>query len=62
MYLYDSEFAQIYEKLDVTVIERGESFYQDLMKAMVEELDAKGMPTFFRLLAFIVFFHTTDIS
>lgn len=37
------EFAKIYERLDVTLIERGESFYQKLMGETVEELDKKEM-------------------
>ena len=36
------EFAKIYEKLGVTLIERGESFYQDLMGAVVEDLEKRG--------------------
>lgn len=36
------EFAKIYERLDVSLIERGESFYQDLMVDIVELLDQKG--------------------
>jgi len=36
-------FARIYDRLDVTLIERGESFYQDLMKHVVAELEQKGL-------------------
>ncbi|XP_076319438.1 arginine--tRNA ligase-like protein isoform X2 [Tachypleus tridentatus] len=36
------EFSKIYEKLDITITERGESFYQELMNEVVEELEAKG--------------------
>ena len=33
---------QVYDRLGVTLIERGESFYQDLMKQTVEFLNHKG--------------------
>jgi len=36
-------FNQIYDRLDVTLIERGESFYQDRMKEIVAELEQKGL-------------------
>lgn len=37
------EFSKIYERLDVqNLVERGESFYQDRMNAVVKELDSKG--------------------
>lgn len=36
------EFQKIYNRLDVSVIERGESFYQSRMEAIVKELEAKG--------------------
>ncbi|XP_013389986.1 arginine--tRNA ligase, cytoplasmic-like, partial [Lingula anatina] len=35
------EFEKIYQRLDVSIVERGESFYQDLMSEVVKELDAK---------------------
>ena len=34
---------QVYERLDVSIIERGESFYQDKMNAVVEELSQRGV-------------------
>ena len=37
------EFAKIYERLDITLIERGESFYQDMMGKIVEDLEKKGV-------------------
>lgn len=40
-----AEIAKIYERLDITIIERGESFYQDRMKTVVKELEERG--TFF---------------
>lgn len=36
------EFEKIYEKLNISIIERGESFYQNHMEKLVEELEAKG--------------------
>ena len=41
--LFYLEFAKIYERLGVTLIERGESFYQDLMGSAVEELEKQGI-------------------
>jgi arginyl-tRNA synthetase len=40
--LFYSEFAKIYERLGVTLIERGESFYQDMMGSVVEDLEKQG--------------------
>ncbi len=37
------EFKVIYDLLDVHLIERGESFYNPLLPAVVEELDKKGL-------------------
>lgn len=36
------EFQKIYNCLDVTLMERGESFYQDMMKDIVKEFEDKG--------------------
>ncbi|KAM5299773.1 arginine--tRNA ligase, cytoplasmic [Ctenodactylus gundi] len=36
------EFNKIYEALDISLIERGESFYQDRMKDVVKELEDRG--------------------
>ncbi|XP_053690008.1 probable arginine--tRNA ligase, cytoplasmic [Sabethes cyaneus] len=36
------EFQRVYDRLDVTIIERGESFYQKRMEVIVKELSAKG--------------------
>lgn len=36
------EFQKIYERLDITIEERGESFYNPFLKPMVEELEARG--------------------
>jgi arginyl-tRNA synthetase len=38
-----SEFQKVYDRLDVTLTERGESFYQKRMESLVEELDSKGL-------------------
>lgn len=37
------EFQEIYDLLDVNLIERGESFYNPLLPAIVEELDRLGL-------------------
>ena len=36
------EFEKVYQRLGVTIVDRGESFYQELMKDVVRELDDKG--------------------
>ena len=38
-----TEFDKIYTRLDVTLIERGESFYQNMMGGVVAELERKGL-------------------
>lgn len=40
--LCTSEFQKIYDCLDIKIIERGESFYQDMMTDVVKELEQKG--------------------
>ncbi|MBN3290579.1 SYRC protein, partial [Polypterus senegalus] len=37
------EFQKVYDCLDITLIERGESFYQDMMTAVVKEFEEKGL-------------------
>jgi arginyl-tRNA synthetase len=37
------EFQQIYNNLDVKLIERGESFYQSRMESLIKELNQKGL-------------------
>ncbi|KAH3834680.1 hypothetical protein DPMN_108013 [Dreissena polymorpha] len=37
------EFQRVYDRLGVRILERGESFYQDLMKDVVRELDDLGL-------------------
>ena len=41
--VFFSEFDKIYNRLDVTLIERGESFYQDMMPKVVADLEQKGL-------------------
>ena len=41
-FLFQIEFDNIYTRLDVTLIERGESFYQDMMPGVVAELERIG--------------------
>lgn len=36
------EFQKIYDKLNIKIVERGESFYQDRMKILVKRLEDKG--------------------
>ncbi|XP_034181184.2 arginine--tRNA ligase-like protein [Osmia lignaria lignaria] len=37
------EFEKVYVRLDVSLIERGESFYQKRMESIVKELESKGL-------------------
>ena len=42
--VFVSEFMKIYERLDIeNLVDRGESFYNDLMPAMVQRLDKMGL-------------------
>lgn len=36
------DFSQIYQRLDIKITERGESFYQKMMVDIVKDLEAKG--------------------
>lgn len=38
----DADFQAIYERLGVTLTERGESFYQPLMGDIVEDMESKS--------------------
>lgn len=40
-----SEFQKVYDCLDIKIIERGESYYQDMMKEVVKEFEEKGQCT-----------------
>uniref|UniRef100_A0A3Q1C572 Arginine--tRNA ligase, cytoplasmic n=1 Tax=Amphiprion ocellaris TaxID=80972 RepID=A0A3Q1C572_AMPOC len=37
------EFQKIYDCLDVTIVERGESFYQEMMTDVVKEIEGRGL-------------------
>ena len=37
-----AEFQKVYDRLGVTLIERGESFYQELMIDLVKVLEKRG--------------------
>lgn len=41
-FTFFSEFQKIYERLNINIIERGESFYQSRMENVVKELENKG--------------------
>lgn len=36
------EFQKLYDRLDITLVERGESFYQEHMEKIVDYLDKNG--------------------
>ena len=38
-----AEFNSIYERLGVTVMERGESFYQPMMADIVADMESKSL-------------------
>lgn len=38
-----TEFQKIYDRLDISLVERGESFYQSRMEKIVKEFEAKGL-------------------
>lgn len=46
VWVFDSEFQKIYDCLDIKLIERGESYYQDLMTQVVKETEDRGADTF----------------
>lgn len=39
----DTEFDKLYTRLDIKIIERGESFYQKRMESIVKELESKNI-------------------
>lgn len=43
IYICFAEFQKVYERLNVTLIERGESFYQNKMKDLVDSLEKEGL-------------------
>jgi pyruvate/2-oxoglutarate dehydrogenase complex dihydrolipoamide dehydrogenase (E3) component len=44
MMLLLPEFGSIYKRLGVTLVERGESFYQPMMADIVTDLESKSKP------------------
>lgn len=42
VWIFDSEFQKIYDCLDIKIIERGESYYQDIMTQVVKEAEDRG--------------------
>ncbi len=42
-YNFFLEFQKIYKRLNVSIVERGESFYQSRMENVVKELENKGI-------------------
>lgn len=42
LWMSASEFQKIYDCLDIKIIERGESYYQDLMTGVVKEAEDRG--------------------
>lgn len=42
-FLFDAEFEKVYTRLDIELIERGESFYQKRMELIVKELESKNL-------------------
>lgn len=43
--ILSAEFGSIYQRLGVTLIERGESFYQPMMGDIVTDLESKSKPS-----------------
>lgn len=41
-WIFASEFQKIYDCLQIKIIERGESYYQDLMTEVVKEAEERG--------------------
>ena len=41
----EKEFQKIYDRLDITIENKGESFYNPLIKPMLEDLEARGITT-----------------
>lgn len=42
VWFFALEFQKIYDCLDIKIIERGESYYQDLMTEVVKEAEDRG--------------------
>ncbi len=60
-HLLCSEFQKIYKRLDITVTERGESFYQPMMPDMVKGLEAKGQNNCTKLCCNSYYAHSPQI-
>lgn len=43
IFVFVIEFEKLYTRLDITIIERGESFYQKHMELIVKELESKNL-------------------
>lgn len=41
--LFDTEFEKVYTRLDIKLVERGESFYQKRMGLIVKELESRNL-------------------
>lgn len=41
--MFDTELEKVYTRLDIKLIERGESFYQKYMESIVAELESKNL-------------------
>ena len=44
-HLSRTEFQKIYQRLEITLIEKGESFYNPLIPDVIKELNEKGLVT-----------------
>jgi len=55
-YNFFLEFQKIYKRLNVSIVERGESFYQSRMENVVKELENKGI--FKNINVFIILYYT----
>lgn len=58
-WLFSLEFNKIYDALDISLIERGESFYQDRMNDVVKEFEDKGGCSFYILTLIMEIFRQT---
>jgi len=46
-----AEFSKVYRQLNIdNLVDRGESFYQEMMTGVVEELEQKGLDVIFSVL------------
>lgn len=54
------EFQKIYQRLDISITERGESFYQSRMESLVKELESKGNVCFKFILLIKIYILRSD--